>query len=136
ECLAAQQAGANAMIVGLDTASVERLASGCARQGFHPLYGLPDELALPSLARDPNVDGAVIPSKIAPFIDRSVPGVKGIYDAYAQFAPGASPSGASLTGWTFGQFFAAAAAHLPASPTAQDLVHGLNNINANAHARH
>ena len=25
---------ANAMILGLDTASVERLASGCARQGY------------------------------------------------------------------------------------------------------
>ena len=131
ECLAAQQAGANAMILGLDTASVERLASGCARQGFHPLYGLADELALPSLAQDPNADGAVVPSKIAPFVDRSVPGVKAIYDAYAQFAPGASPSGASLTGWTFGQFFAAAAAHLPANPTAQDVVDGLNQIKGN-----
>ncbi|HYR61165.1 MAG TPA: ABC transporter substrate-binding protein [Actinomycetota bacterium] len=131
ECLAAQQAGATAMIMALDTASVERLAGGCARQGFHPLYGLPDELALPSLAGDPNVDGAIVPSKIAPFIDRSVPGVKAIYDAYAQFAPGASPSGASLTGWTFGQFFAAAAAHLPANPSAQDVVDGLNQIKGN-----
>jgi len=131
ECLAAQQAGANAMILGLDTASVERLASSCVRQGFHPLYGLADELALPSLAQDPNVDGAVVPSKIAPFVDRSVPGVKAIYDAYAQFAPGASPSGASLTGWTFGQFFAAAAAYLPANPTAQDVVDGLNRIRGN-----
>lgn len=132
ECLSAQQAGANAMLVALDTASVERLATDCARQGFHPMYGIPDELALPSLAQDPDVDGAVVPSKIAPFIDQGVPGVKAAYDAYAQFAPGSTPSGASLTGWTFGMFFAAAAAHLPDNPTAQDVVDGLNQIRSNS----
>jgi branched-chain amino acid transport system substrate-binding protein len=54
-----------------------------------------------------------------------------MYDAYAQFAPGLTPSGASITGWTFGTFFAAAAARLPANPTAQDVYDGLNQIRGN-----
>ncbi len=131
ECLAAEQAGADAVLVGLDTASVQRFADACARQTYRPMFGLADQAALPSLLQNPNLDGAVVGTKIVPWITKSIPGVKAMYDAYAQVAPGLTPSGASMAGWTFGTFFAAAAAHLPANPTAQDVYNGLNQIEDN-----
>ncbi len=131
QCLGAMQAGAQAVILGMDTASIQRFADACARQGYHPTLGVADLLALPSLPKDPNADGAVVGTKIAPFVDLQVPGIAKMYEAYHEYAPALVPSGSSTAGWVFAEFFGAAAAHLPARPTSQDLIDGLYQIRNN-----
>jgi branched-chain amino acid transport system substrate-binding protein len=130
-CLDAQKAGAQGILNGLDTASIQRLADACARQGYHPLIGLADLLAQPSLAQDPNADGAVVGTKMAPWVNTDVPGIKTMYDAFAQFDPAEKPNGTFAGGWVAAQFLGAAAAHLPANPTPQDVLNGLGTVKGN-----
>jgi branched-chain amino acid transport system substrate-binding protein len=130
-CLDAQKAGAQGILNGLDTASIQRLADACARQGYHPLIGLADLLAQPSLAQDPNADGAVVGTKMAPWVNTDIPGIKTLYDAFAQFDPNEKPNGTFAGGWVAAQFLGAAAAHLPANPTPQDMLNGLGTVKAN-----
>lgn len=128
QCLAAEQAGAEVLLFGMDTSAIRRFAGDCARQGYRPLLSTADLLALPSLPLDPNVDGMVIGTKMAPFTDTRVPGVKECYDAFAKFAPGTEVSGSHVNGWIIGEYFAAAAANLPDNPTPTDVENGVYAI--------
>ncbi|MBA3744394.1 ABC transporter substrate-binding protein, partial [Sporichthya sp.] len=131
QCLAAKQAGAEVLIFGMDTSAIRRFAGDCARQGFRPRLSTADLLALPTLPLDPNVDGMVIGTKMAPFTDTRVPGIKECYDAFAKFAPGAEVSGSHVNGWIIGEYFAAAAANLPDDPTPRDVEDGVYSIKNN-----
>jgi len=130
-CLASKDAGAQAILAAVDTASYIRLANDCARQNYHPTIAVCDLLALPQLAVAPNMEGAVVGNKMAAFTDMSSPGIKQMYDAFARYAPGSSPSGSSASGWLQATFLTAAAAHLPANPTPDDFYTGLNQIKGN-----
>ncbi len=131
QCLAAKQAGAEVLIFGMDTSAIRRFAGDCARQGFRPKLSTADLLALPTLPSDPNVDGMVIGTKMAPFTDTRVAGIKECYEAFAQFAPGSEVSGSHVNGWIIGEYFAAAAANLPDNPTPKDVEDGVYSIKNN-----
>jgi hypothetical protein len=132
QCLSAQQAGAQVMVLAMDTASDQRISDSCARQNYHPIFAVPDLLALPGLLSDSNLDGAVVTSKMAPFVDTDIAGIAQFRQAYAKYAPSLSPnSGSAATGWLYGQFFAAAGANLPANPTPADVLSGLHKLKNN-----
>ena len=131
ECLAAKQKGAEFFLLGLDTASVQRLAASCARQNYRPIFGVADLLALPVLQSDPNLQGSVVGTKLAPWVDLGVPGFKQMSEAFARYAPGVTPSGSSAAGWAFASLFAEAAKNLPADPTPADVVKGVGQIKEN-----
>jgi len=128
QCLAAKQGGADVVMIAVDTASLRRFAGSCARQNYHPIFGTADLLALSSLPSDPNVDGLIVASKMAPWTDPSVPGIAEVTKAFAQYAPGAPPTGGNTNGWILGQFFAAAGKNLPDNPTINDVADGLYKI--------
>jgi ABC-type branched-subunit amino acid transport system substrate-binding protein len=130
-CIAAKQAGAEVLIFGMDTSAIRRFAGDCARQGYKPRLSTADLLALPDLPLDPNADGLVIGTKMAPFTDLRVPGIKECYEAFGKFAPGMPVSGSHTNGWIIGEFFAAAAAHLPDNPTLKDVADGVYSIKDN-----
>jgi branched-chain amino acid transport system substrate-binding protein len=128
-CIAAKNAGAQGILLGMDTASIERLAGDCAQQGYHPIMGVADLLAQPSLLTDPNTAGAIVATKTVPWIDTNVVGIQQLDQAFAQYDPGAPVDGTDANGWEAGEFLGAAAANLPANPTAADVLNGLNALN-------
>ncbi|MGQ0626151.1 MAG: ABC transporter substrate-binding protein [Sporichthyaceae bacterium] len=131
QCLAAKQAGAQVVMLALDTASLRRFAGDCARQNYKPIYGTADTLALPSLAEDPNADGLIVAAKQAPWTDLSVPGTAQAVRAFAKFAPGTQFTGGNNNGWILGEFFAAAGKSLPDNPTPADITEGIYKIKNN-----
>lgn len=131
QCLSSQQAGAQAIIIALDTAAIRRFAADCARQNYRPLFATAEALALPTLAADRNVDGMTIGTKVAPFVNEAVPGIKAMRASMKKFAPSAGITGGHAIGFTIGSFFGAAAANLPDKPTPADVQAGLYRIKNN-----
>ncbi|WP_293770044.1 ABC transporter substrate-binding protein, partial [Sporichthya sp.] len=132
QCLAAKNGGAEVVMLALDTASLRRFAGDCARQNYRPIFGTADLLALSSLPSDPNVDGLIVASKMAPWTDTSVPGIAEVTKAFAQYSPGAMPTGGNTNGWILGQFFAAAGASFPdGAVTKADVEEGVYKIKNN-----
>ena len=128
-CIDARNAGAEGILNGLDTASLNRLADSCARQGYFPVIGLADLLARPEIAQNPNADGGVVGTKQAPWFDSRVPGIKEFQQAFAKYAPGLSLNGTLAGGWFAARFLHAAGADLPANPTSQDFMTGVAKLN-------
>lgn len=131
ECLSARQAGAQAFIVGIDTASILRLARSCARQSYKPLIGMADQLALPSLLDDPVTDGTVVGTKLAAWPAADRPGLAELHQAFAAMAPGVEVNGAHIGGWVSAKTFEAGAQRLPDNPTSADVLDGLWSIRGN-----
>ncbi len=132
QCLAAKNGGAEVVMLALDTASLRRFAGDCARQNYKPIFGTADLLALSSLPTDPNVDGLIVASKMAPWTDISVPGIAEVTKAFAQYSPGALPTGGNTNGWILGEFFAAAGANFPdGAITKADVEAGVYKIKNN-----
>jgi ABC-type branched-subunit amino acid transport system substrate-binding protein len=127
-CIDARNAGAQAIINGMDTASVNRLADSCARQGYHPIIGLADLLGRPEFANNPNADGGVVGTKHAAWFDTRVPGIVEFQQAFAKYAPNLSLNGTLAGGWFAARFLQEAARGLPANPTAADFIAGLGHL--------
>jgi ABC-type branched-subunit amino acid transport system substrate-binding protein len=131
QCLAAKQAGAEAIIMALDGASIRRFAGDCARQNYKPRFATADLVVTGDLPGDKNVDGLFIGTKMAPFADVRVPGIKEAHLAFARYAPGQKVTGGMTNGWIIGEFFAQAGKNLPDKPTQADLVNGLAAVKNN-----
>ena len=131
QCLAAKQAGAEAVILGIDGASVRRFASDCARQNYKPKIGGADLVITADLLGDKNLEGLVVGTKLAPFPDARVPGIREALAAFAKYAPGQVPTGGMAYGWLIGELFAQAGKNLPDNPTQKDLEAGLATIKNN-----
>lgn len=127
-CIDARNAGAEGILNGLDTASLNRLADACARQGYHPVIGLADLLARPEFAQNPNADGGVVGTKQAPWFDTRVPGIQEFQQAFARYAPNLSLNGTLAGGWFAARFLQAAAAGLPENPTPADFMAGVARL--------
>ena len=125
QCINARNAGATAIISGLDAASLRRFAGDCARQNYRPLMGSADVVVTSAIADDPNMEGFVIGGKLASFKADSEPGIKRLAQALAQYAPGVKATGGIAYGWLLGTFFAHAEKSLPANPTAADVGNGV-----------
>ncbi|MGQ0629722.1 MAG: ABC transporter substrate-binding protein [Sporichthyaceae bacterium] len=131
QCLSAKQSASEVVMLALDTASLRRFAGDCARQGFKPIFGTADLLALSSLPSDPNVDGLIVATKMAPWVDTSVPGIAEMTKAFAKYAPGVTPSGGNSNGWILGEFFAAAGANFGDTVTPAEVEAGIYRIKNN-----
>lgn len=120
-CLAAQSAGAQALIVVENAATVSRVADQCAQQGYKPLELNISATTGTSWASDPNMDGTIAIEPQPPLADDSVPGVRAFHSVLAKYAPGVSSSAEYNESnlWTFsaGQAFALAAEHAHLSPS-------------------
>jgi branched-chain amino acid transport system substrate-binding protein len=127
ECLGAKNAGAQVLIMAMDSNSVGRVASSCARADFHPVLSWASTVTLDRHKDDPNLDGAVIPVPLEPWFLTDKPAVAAFVDALRRYAPGVLPSGSSENGWAAGKLFekAAAAVGPTGKPTSAALLEGL-----------
>lgn len=107
ECLQAQNSGAQVVLPVGDTNLVLRVASSCARQGYHPLFIT--VAYAQSMAKVQNLDGTVAVGGWFPFV-----GVKGsITDEYTRamktYFPNVELAAVTPGGWSAGKLFEKAA---------------------------
>jgi branched-chain amino acid transport system substrate-binding protein len=98
-CLAAQNAGAQMILMMMDRNSAQRVARGCSNVGYKPVILLSQTVETDALATDPNLQGSVGVSLVAPWFDTTNPAVAKFRKAMATYAPGVDMSGTPILGW-------------------------------------
>jgi branched-chain amino acid transport system substrate-binding protein len=130
ECLAAKEAGVDALYVAQNSVVVERVADQCGQQGFHPVM-LGTVGTLDRNAPNPNFEGALSALPNASITIASTPATKAFHDALSTYAGSlvGSPqyNNALTSAWAGGELFAAAAAkgNLGPDSTAADVKNAL-----------
>lgn len=120
QCLAAKQAGAQALIIDASYAAGSRFAPACAEQGYSPVYVIPSGAFDNRYLQVAQVNGAYVPATNALWF-AGTPAVTQFQQAMAKYEPSAALGPNPMSGWTGGVLFAAAAASLPAKPTPADV---------------
>jgi len=131
-CLAAQSAGANAVIFSVPATTAVRFAQDCAKNNFKPHYTMNSAVFTGSMLSTPPLDGAVLQYGNIPYFE-TVPALNDFHAAMQQYESSflKSPGYAEVTvqGWIAGEQLAAAvrAANVPASTpvTSADVLRGL-----------
>jgi branched-chain amino acid transport system substrate-binding protein len=120
QCLAVKQAGAQALIIDASYAAGSRFAPACAQQGYSPVYVIPSGAFDHHYLQLTQVNGAYVPTTNALWF-ASTPAVDQFKQAMAKYEPSTAAGPNAMSGWTGGVLFGAAAANLPAKPTAADM---------------
>ncbi|HEV3128137.1 MAG TPA: ABC transporter substrate-binding protein [Solirubrobacteraceae bacterium] len=120
QCLAAKQAGAQALIIDASYAAGSRFAPACAQQGYSPVYVIPSGAFDNRYLQLSQVNGAYVPTTNALWFD-STPAVTQFQQAMSKYEASTTLGPNPVSGWTGGVLFGAAAASLPAKPTAADV---------------
>ena len=126
ECLSALNSNVKVLAVVLDGNGVERLARGCAMQGFRPTYTFAAGSVADRMKDNPDLDGALITLQVAPWFATELPAIAEYHAAMK--AAGLTPNASSIIGWTSGKLFEAAVRHLPSAPTSAAVLEGLWSI--------
>jgi branched-chain amino acid transport system substrate-binding protein len=133
QCLAAKQAGAKGMEVGDASGIVVKVASDCAAQSYEPLEFGGDGTVSKSWLTTPGMQGNVDVQPDVPWFVHDA-GTKEMYEALDKYAP-SIPAGPNfgevvVQDWSEAVEFqmAAQAAHIGATPTAADIVKGLDAL--------
>jgi branched-chain amino acid transport system substrate-binding protein len=126
QCLGAQQSGAQAMYLGADAGTQERIANSCARQNYHPLF-VTDALALTNhMGQVPALDGMIAPAPVFPWmLTGGSPEIDAYNQAFQQYAPSLELSGATANAWASGELLKTAAAGVGAEPTTDAIFSGM-----------
>ena len=120
QCLAAKQAGAQVLIIDASYAAGSRFAPACAQQGYSPVYVIPSGAFDNRYLQLSQVNGAYVPTTNALWF-ASTPAVTQFQQAMAKYEASTELGPNPMSGWTGGVLFGAAAANLPAKPTAADV---------------
>jgi branched-chain amino acid transport system substrate-binding protein len=131
QCLNAQGNGAQVFIMAMDTNSVDRVAASCAGIGYHPVFSWASSVTIDRHRSDPNLAGAVLPIPEFPWYLTGSPAVREFQSTLARFAAGLIAGGSAENGWVSAKLLEAAAGHLPANVTSQDILAGLWAVHAN-----
>jgi branched-chain amino acid transport system substrate-binding protein len=126
QCLGAQQSGAQAIYLGADASSQERIANSCARQNYHPLW-VSDAAALTNhMGQVPALDGMLAAAPVFPWmLTGGSPAIDAFNRAFKEYAPDLELSGAAASAWESGELLRKAAAGIGAGPTTDDVFNGL-----------
>ncbi|HKN38680.1 MAG TPA: ABC transporter substrate-binding protein, partial [Acidimicrobiia bacterium] len=122
ECLGARNAGADVFGLAMDGNAIGRIASACARVNFHPIYFIHHSALLVDHAKDPNLDGILVPLASRAWFDTSNPVVAAYQKALSSYAPGAEAKDPSFAGWAAAQQFQAAANAAPDPTTTEGIL--------------
>ena len=129
ECLQAQNQGAQIMAMGMDAGSVIKIARACRQQGFRPLFTWTTAITTSAHAEDPNLQGSLISSVVAPWASPDTERRKEFLDAMATYARGVTVTGGHLMGWVAGKVFELGGKGLPEPATSRALLDGLGRLN-------
>ena len=131
ECLAARNAGAETVFLGIEGAGVERMARSCKSVSYQPLYSIISSAATPSQAGNPSLDKAAVGEVVMPWMVTSNPGIAEYQSALKQYAPGLVPGPNPTAGWVSAKVFELAAKNMAEQPSSQGILAGLWSIKNN-----
>ena len=128
ECLAARNAGVNLFLPAVDTNTIRRVVTSCARQGYRPLFGAIGFTISRDQAPDPDHDGFMTVATTFPFFKGDTPATAEFQTAMRQYAPNVAPGVNHAVAWTGAKLFEKAAAGLTEPPTSEGLLRELWKI--------
>jgi branched-chain amino acid transport system substrate-binding protein len=112
ECLNARNAGAQAIFIVLDQASIGRLAQSCSRQNYHPVFVVESNIVSPDMPQNDNLQGMITPATTMP-LAANQPALQEFRAAMSKYAGGQSLLDGMLEAWTAGKLLEAGAKGLP-----------------------
>ncbi|WP_156869972.1 ABC transporter substrate-binding protein [Sporichthya polymorpha] len=134
QCQAAKNAGADQLLLAIDASAISRLVRSCKALNYTPAISTSPIAVGGSVTSDKNVQELTLAvgSATAPWTEKSTPAQKRYHEAFARYAPGVTPDGASNVAWVSGELFAKALSNLgaeAAGPITSELVlKGLGTI--------
>ena len=128
ECLSAKNANAQVLLMAMDTNSVGRVASSCARVDFHPVLSFATTVTVDRMKSDPNLGGAILALPLAPWFQSSVPDVAQYQDTMARYSPGNLPTASGENGWAAAKLFELAESRASDPTTSAGVLDGLWSI--------
>ena len=129
QCLAAQRAGAQAVVIAFESSGARRLAASCAKVNYKAPIIMSSNMVTADMGQDPNMEGAIVGTSALPWFLDSAPAVKELNGALAKYAPGVKSGPGVLIGWTAGKLFEKAArGHVSDSPSSAEVLNGLWSI--------
>ena len=128
ECLAARNAGVQALHVNLDESSLQRVATACNRQNYHPIILMPGGAQTDRMKDVPGLDGAMAASGVFPYFASGTPATDEFQQAMRAFGNGVMRGYASAEGWVTGKLFERATTDLAEPPTTAGILAGLWKI--------
>jgi ABC-type branched-subunit amino acid transport system substrate-binding protein len=117
QCLGAKRAGATFLIIVLDPNSIHRAASNCRSAGYTGRLGTVASVVVPDDADDKNLNGVIFDSIVKPWTTTGNPQITLMNQVISQYAPGLSPIGTPVQGWTAAQIFAYSSTFWPNKQT-------------------
>jgi branched-chain amino acid transport system substrate-binding protein len=117
QCLGAKRAGATFLIIVLDPNSIHRAAANCKSAGYTGKLGTVASVVVPDDATDNNLNGVIFDSIVMPWTTTGNPQITLMNQVINQYAPGLSPIGTPVQGWTAAQLFAYSSTFWPDKET-------------------
>jgi branched-chain amino acid transport system substrate-binding protein len=103
ECLSAQRAGAQALIMAFDANSYRRFAASCARQGYKPVFAHFSQSVYDGAKDDPNIARVVSASNVFLWFQSGTPATDEYQRAVERFGATLPPGAGGPTGWAAGK---------------------------------
>jgi branched-chain amino acid transport system substrate-binding protein len=135
QCLNARNAGVDQLVLGMDGASIARVARSCDSVGYRPLFSTVAGLLSPAQSTDPLVRsfGIATATGEAPYFLQDTPGLRDYHRVLARWAPNTPPDGAGIIAYTSAKLFEKAIANVAADArrgpiTPALIVRGLGGI--------
>ncbi|MGX7679254.1 ABC transporter substrate-binding protein [Jatrophihabitans sp. DSM 45814] len=127
-CLAAKNAGVDALSLAIEGGGSVRMASDCKRQGYTPEYIFNATSVTPDVLASPNVDGAAVPLTTFPaFVDDSATADFHTVADQAKISD-KNLGPAEATAWVSAQLFATIMRPAPATVTNQTVLDALYTV--------
>ena len=127
-CQAAQNAGAQQIIIYLEGNGVARFARSCRSVNYRPQIVAVSLALVKKAADDPNVDGTLYSMANMPWFATDIPAVAEFTAVMKRYAPGAELNPSAMTGWVGAKLFEAAARDVSEPPTNESLLEGFWKI--------
>lgn len=127
ECLAAQDRGVDFIAIGGEPATIKRIATSCARQGYYPVIGPVSIIATPDLAAHPDIGSIMTTQPTVPWFTDS-PVLDEYRRVFARYSPQSRLDAASVLGWSSAKLFEAAITTMSAELTPAGIVDALNAL--------
>jgi len=108
QCLAAKNAGVQALVLAFESTGIHRIAQSCAGVGYHPLIVCTSVQSNPDFKTDENLADVVIAQPVHPWFLADFPAIRQYQSVLRQYGPDVSIDSASINGWTAAQLFSRA----------------------------
>jgi len=108
QCLAAKNAGVQALVLAFESTGIHRIAQSCASVGYKPLIVCTSVQSNPDFRTDENLADVVIAQPVHPWFLSDFPAIRQYQSVLRQWAPAVPIDSASINGWTAAQLFARA----------------------------